>query len=198
MKGLSRFDYKIILKLVKENSKVLDVGCGDGELLRLLREHKNVDGVGIENDEKMVYACVSKDVTVEHSDIDAGLPDFPDEFFDYVILNFTLQETKRPKEVLGEALRVGRKAIVSFPNFAFYSVRYSIGIRGRTPVTKALPYRWDETPNLRYFTVKDFYDFCRVENIAIEKFIGFTDSRKIIFFPNLFAEQAIFVLRNRP
>lgn len=194
MKNNVRFDYRIILEIVEENSKVLDLGCGDGELLRLLKERKNVKGVGIENDEEMVYSCVSKDVTVEHSDIDEGLPDFPNYFFDYCILNFTLQETRRPKAVITEALRVGKKVVVSFPNFAFCLVRYSIALRGSTPKTKALPYRWDETPNLHYFTIKDFCEFCEAEGITVRNFIGFTGDKKIRIFPNFFAEQAVFVL----
>ncbi len=195
MQETVRLDYKLILDTIEKDSKVLDLGCGDGELLRLLRENRSVRGTGIEKDEKMVYKCVSKGVTVEHSDINNGLSDFPDSFFDYVILNFTLQQTKKPKEVIREALRVGKTAIVSFPNFAFYSVRYSLGIRGRTPLTKALPYRWDVTPNLHYFTIKDFTDFCKSESIAIKNFIGFTDDSKIALFPNFFAEQAIFILK---
>lgn len=190
-----RLDYQIILGIVKEASKVLDLGCGDGELLRILADVKHIRGVGIENDEKMIYSCVQKGVTVEHFDIDEGLPDFPDQFFDYVILNFTLQETKRPKKVIHEALRVGNEVIVSFPNFAYFLVRYYIGILGKTPSTKALPYRWDETPNLHYFTIKDFIDFCDRERIFIKDFIGFTKTNLIKIFPNFFAEQAIFILK---
>jgi len=190
-----RFDYEIILKIIERGSKVLDLGCGDGELLRLLREKNDVKGVGIENDEEMIYKCVEKGVTVEHSDIDEGLPDFPDKFFDYVILNFTLQETKKPKEVIHESLRVGKKVIVSFPNFAFYLVRYSIGILGKTPQTSALPYRWDETPNLHYFTISDFIEFCKAEKIIIDEFIGFTGRKVVKFIPNFFAEKVIFILR---
>lgn len=190
-----RYDYKVILGIIEENAKVLDLGCGDGELLRLLKDRINIKGVGIENDEKMIYACVSKGVTVEHFDIDEGLPDFPDEFFDYVILNFTLPETKKPKKVINEALRVGKKVIVSFPNFAYFMVRFSIGIRGKTPKTRALPHRWDETPNLHYFTIKDFQEFCIRENISVEKFVGFTGNKKVGCCPNLLAEEAIFLLK---
>lgn len=198
MQNEIRYDYKIILEIVEQNAKVLDLGCGDGELLRLLAEKRGVKGVGIETDEKMVYSCVSKGVTVEHFDIDEGLPDFPDAFFDYVILNFSLQETKKPNKVIREALRVGKKVIVSFPNFAFYRVRFSIGLFGRTPKTKALPHRWDETPNLHYFTIKDFIEFCARENICIEKYVCFHGDRKIDYFPNFFSEKAVFVLRRSP
>lgn len=189
-----RLDYQIILNLIRDNAKVLDLGCGDGELLRLLMDKRHVKGVGIENDERMIYACVKKGVTVEHFDIDEGLPDFPNNFFDYVILNFTLQETKKPKSVIHEALRVGEEVIVSFPNFAYILVRFYIGILGKTPQTKALPYRWDETPNLHYFTIKDFIDFCEREKIIIKNFVGFTEKSKVNLYPNLFAEKAVFVL----
>lgn len=196
MKDVISFDHKLILDIIEHGTKVLDLGCGNGELLRILREKKNVKGVGIENDEEMVYACVKKGVTVEHFDIDEGLPDFPDDFFDYVILNFTLQETKKPKKVINEALRVGRRVIVSFPNFAYYPVRFYIGLLGKTPQTKALPYRWDETPNLHYFTIKDFIEFCSREKIKIVFFIGFTEDKKVKFLPNVFAEKAMFVLES--
>ncbi len=190
-----RFDHKLILEIVEEGAKVLDLGCGNGDLLRILMDEKKVKGVGIENDEEMIYACVKKGVTVEHFDIDEGLPDFPDDFFDYVILNFTLQETKKPKKVISEALRVGSKVIVSFPNFAHYPVRFYLGFIGKTPQTKALPYRWDETPNLHYFTINDFIEFCSREKIQIVFFVGFTNSRKINLRPNFFAEKAIFVIK---
>jgi len=195
VRHFERFDFKIIFDIIEQGSKVLDLGCGDGELLRILTEHKSVRGVGIENDEKMIYACVSKGVTVEHGDIDEGLPDFPDKFFDYVILNFTLQETKKPKKVIHEALRVGEKVIVSFPNFAYYPVRFYLGILGKTPRTKALPYHWDETPNLHYFTIKDFIEFCERENIKIVFYKAFTEHRLIKFLPNFFAEKAVFLLK---
>jgi len=191
---LQRLDYSIILKFVEKNSKVLDLGCGDGELLRLLEQKEGVEGVGIENDEQMIYSCVKKDVTVEHADIDQGLPDFPDSFFDYVIINFTLQETKKPSKVIREALRVGKHVIVSFPNFAYYKVRFYLGFIGKTPSTEALPYRWDESPNLHYFTINDFIEFCNAEKIKIERFTGFTGQSVKKILPNLLAEKAIFLL----
>jgi len=191
---LQRLDYTIILDIVEKNSKVLDLGCGDGELLRLLEKKEGVEGVGIENDEQMIYSCVKKDVTVEHADIDKGLHDFPDKFFDYVIINFTLQETKKPSKVINEALRVGKHVIVSFPNFAYYKVRLFLGLKGKTPSTEALPYRWDESPNLHYFTIKDFLEFCSTEGIKKERFTGFTGKHEVKFLPNLFAEKAIFLL----
>lgn len=191
---MERYDYLIINSFVENNSKVLDLGCGDGELLRLLEQKPGVEGVGIENDEKMIYSCVKKDVTVEQSDIDEGLHDFPDKFFDYVIINFTLQETKKPSKVIRESLRVGKHVIVSFPNFAYYKIRLFLGFRGITPSTEALPYRWDESPNLHYFTIKDFELFCIDECIKVEKSVCFTVNRVVKFFPNLLAEKAIFLL----
>ncbi|MEI6845971.1 MAG: methionine biosynthesis protein MetW, partial [Candidatus Firestonebacteria bacterium] len=189
-----RLDYSIIINLVEKNSKVLDLGCGDGELLRLLELTEGVQGVGIENDEQMIYSCVKKDVTVEHADIDVGLHDFPDKFFDYVIINFTLQETKRPDKVIRESLRVGKRVIVSFPNFAYYKIRLSLALKGQTPKTEALPYRWAETPNLHYFTIKDFEMFCRDEKITVEQTFCFTGDNIVAIFPNLRAEKAVFLL----
>ncbi|HAN20351.1 MAG TPA: methionine biosynthesis protein MetW [Clostridiales bacterium] len=189
-----RLDYSIILSLVEKNSKVLDLGCGDGELLRLLEQKEGVEGVGIENDEQMIYSCVKKDVTVEHADIDEGLHDFPDKFFDYVIINFTLQETKKPNKVIHESLRVGKRVIVSFPNFAFLKIRFWLSMFGKTPKTEALPYRWDESPNLHYFTIKDFELFCKEEGIKVEKAVCFTKDKIVNVFPNVLAEKAVFLL----
>ncbi len=180
--------------MVENGSKVLDLGSGDGRLLRHLMDYNEVRGVGIENDEKAVYASVKNGVTVEHADIDEGLPDFPEAFFDYVIINFTLQETKKPNTVIREALRVGKKVIVSFPNFAYFKVRLSLGLLGRTPRTGALPYRWDESPNLHYFTIKDFKQFCTEEGITVERFVGFTGSTRVPFLENLLAEKAVFMI----
>ena len=189
-----RLDYSIILDFVEKNSKVLDLGCGDGELLRLLEQKEGVEGVGIENDEQMIYSCVKNDVTVEHADIDEGLHDFPDKFFDYVIINFTLQETKKPNKVIHESLRVGKKVIVSFPNFAYLKIRFWLAFFGKTPKTDALPHRWDESPNLHYFTIKDFELFCKDEGLKVEKAVCFTENRVIKFLPNLLAEKAVFLL----
>jgi len=189
-----RLDYSIILNFIQKGSKVLDLGCGDGELLRLLEEKEGVEGVGIENDEEMIYSCVKKDVTVEHADIDEGLHDFPDKFFDYVIINFTLQETKNPNKVINESLRVGKRVIVSFPNFAYLKIRFWLGVFGKTPKTEALPYRWDESPNLHYFTIKDFELFCKDEGIKVEKAVCFTGNKAVKHLVNLLAEKAVFLL----
>lgn len=194
--NIQRLDYSIILNFIQKNSKVLDLGCGDGELLRLLEQKEGVEGVGIENDEQMIYSCVKKDVTVEHADIDEGLHDFPDKFFDYVIINFTLQETKKPNKVIHESLRVGKKVIVSFPNFAYIKVRLSLALLGKTPKTNALPYRWNESPNLHYFTIKDFELFCKEEHIKVENSVCFTHEKIVRMFPNLLAEKAVFLLSN--
>ncbi len=191
---MERFDYIIIADMVKNGSKVLDLGSGDGRLLRHLMDYNEVKGVGIESDEKVIYESVRNGVTVEHADIDEALKDFSKGFFDYVIINFTLQETRHPNLVIREALRVGKKVIVSFPNFAYYKVRFSLGILGKTPRTAALPYRWDESPNLHYFTIKDFEIFCKEEKKVIERFVGFTGHSRIPFCQNLLAEKAVFMI----
>jgi methionine biosynthesis protein MetW len=189
-----RLEHQIIIDLVEENSTVLDLGCGSGELLAELAEKKHVRGQGIEIDYKAVFDCVAKGLSVLHGDIDTGLPEYADQAFDYVILNQSLQQVKKPVDVLNEAFRVGKKVIVGIPNFAHIKARVRLGFLGRVPVTKALPYEWFDTPNLHFLSLLDFRDYCRLNKIQIEetRYIGQTKEVKI--FPNLFAHIGAFLL----
>ena len=160
--------YKAILKWIHEGSSVLDLGCGDGELLALLVHEKGVKAQGIEIDEQAIYQCVAKGLSVFHEDIDHGLSGYEDKTFDYVILNQSLQQVKKPDAVVKEALRVGRKVIIGFPNFAHYQARLQIFFKGKTPVTPSLPYEWHDTPNLHFLSISDFIEYCHRRNIEIE------------------------------
>lgn len=190
----NRLDNKIILSVIEPSSKVIDLGCGDGSLLRLLVDERNARVQGIELSEEAIYRCVEKGVSVFHGDIESGLVGYPDQSFDYVILNQTMQETKNVEFVIKEALRVGKKVIVGFPNFAQLLARLRIFFLGKVPITRALPYRWYRTPNLHFLSITDFEDYCKDNEIRILKKFCLGKNRLIKFFPNLLASDAIFVL----
>jgi methionine biosynthesis protein MetW len=190
-----KLEYQVILDWVSQNAVVLDLGCGDGELLSLLIQRKKVKAQGIEINEQTIYTCVEKGLSVFHGDIDSGLSEYTDHSFDYVILDQTFQEVKKPDVVLQEALRVGNRVIVGFPNFAYYSSRFSLAFKGKTPVTRALPYFWYDTPNLHFLTILDFIQYCQQRNITIEKSAFIGKEKLIPLFPNLFAQIGLFLLR---
>ncbi|VAX35417.1 Methionine biosynthesis protein MetW [hydrothermal vent metagenome] len=189
-----RPDHKIIIDLIQTSSKVLDLGCGDGELLSLLKKQKSCRGVGIEIDEKAIYQCMEKGVTVSHGDIDSGLEDYSSKCFDYVILNDSLQEILNPEKVIEAALRVGKHVIVGIPNFCNLSARLQIFFKGRVPVTSWLPYKWYNTPNLRFLSLKDFQQFCHDKKIKIEERRALTTKKEIARMTNLFAYMGIYLL----
>lgn len=189
-----RFDHKIIIDLVKRDTKVLDLGCGDGTLLSLLIQQKGCHGTGIEIDEKAIYQCVAHGLTVSHGDIDSGLADFSSKRFDYIILNESLQQVLNPRSVILESLRVGKKIIVGIPNFCHSLARFQIFFKGRVPVTKELPYEWYDTPNLRFLSLKDFRYFCKDNGIKILQEIGIIGNKKVRFRPNLFSNVGIYLL----
>jgi len=192
-----RLDYRVILQIVGDGAKVLDLGCGDGELLSLLVSKKNAKAQGIELDEQSIYKCVEKGLSVFHSDIDSGLPEYPAKAFDYVILNQSLQQEKKIEYVLKESLRVGGKVIVGIPNFAYIKARCDIFFQGKTPVTESLPYGWYDTPNLHFLSIKDFKGYCVKKNFVILEQYNLGADRIIKMLPNLFATSAIFVLAEK-
>lgn len=173
---------------------MLDLGCGSGELLALLTHEKQVRGQGIEIDEQAIYACVAKGLNVLHGDIDTGLSEYQDRSFDYVILNESLQQVQHLHHVLADALRVGQYVIVGFPNFAYYASRLQMMFLGRSPMTPALPYTWYESPNVHFFSIADFSDYCRKHHLTIHQQIFLDRKRRIRFFPNIFANIGIFLL----
>jgi methionine biosynthesis protein MetW len=196
MQSNPSLDHKAILEWIHQGSSVLDLGCGDGELLDLLVKERHVKAQGIEIDEQAIYQCVAKGLSVFHEDIDHGLSDYADRSFDYVILNQSFQQVKNPDRVLKEALRVGGQVIVGFPNFAHYLARLQMFFKGKAPVTPSLPYAWYDTPNLHFLSISDFTAYCHKRKIKIEKeaFIG--RNRRVRIFPNLFALTGIFLISN--
>ncbi len=162
----------------------------------MLIKEKNVRGQGIEIDEQAIYQCVAKGLNVLHGDVDTGLSEYQDESFDYVILNQSLQQVRHIETLLAEALRVGKKAIVGFPNFAYYPARSQLFFGGKAPVTPALPYTWYESPNIHFLSLADFIEYCRTKNIRIEQRIYLNAKRRIFLFPNLFASIGIFFIAN--
>jgi methionine biosynthesis protein MetW len=189
---LGRSDYQIISDLIEPGTRVLDLGCGEGELLAWLAENKNVDARGVEISGAKVQKAIARGVSVYQGDIDQGLKDYPDKAFDYVILSQTLQETLRPRQVLREMLRVGRRVIVAFPNFGHWTVRLSMLWSGRAPRTKLFPYEWYESPNIHFLTVQDFENLARVEGLLVERRYFLSGHRTVSFLPNLLTEVAVF------
>ncbi len=191
-----RPDLAIIAKNVAPGSRVLDVGCGDGALMAALRDAANVDARGLELDPANVAAAVGRGLSVVQGDADTDLADYPDQSFDYAILSQTLQTTMRPHVVLDELLRIGRRAFVSFPNFAHWRVRVSLLWGGRMPVTRLLPLAWYETPNIHHVTIDDFRAFVREQGLAVEGAWFLSDGRPARpAAANVFAEHAVFLLR---
>jgi methionine biosynthesis protein MetW len=190
----TKAEHKIILDWITREASVLDLGCGDGELLARLIREKQVHAQGIELSENSIQRCVARGLSVFQQDIDTGLSEYADNSFDYVILNQTLQQVKKPDFALKEALRVGKKVIVSFPNFVQASARFQIFFRGKVPVTKALPYEWYDTPNLHFLGIADFKAYCRKRSIHIEAEASIRKNRRIRLLANFFGEIGLFLL----
>ncbi|MDO9443041.1 MAG: methionine biosynthesis protein MetW [Beijerinckiaceae bacterium] len=199
----ARVDLLVVADMVRPNTRVLDIGCGDGTLLRLLSEERGVDARGIELSQRGVNDCVAKGLSVIQGDADADLADYPDDGFDYVILSQTLQATRNPKKVLEHMLRIGRRAIVSFPNFGHWKIRGQILLRGRMPITENLPLAWYETPNIHFCTIRDFVALvdelgARIERgVALDRFGAPMRVSAPWWVWNMFGEQAVFLLERK-
>ena len=189
-----RPDHQVIFDMIEPGSRVLDLGCGTGDLLHLLARDKDARVQGIELDENAIYECVRKGLSVCQSDIESGLAEYPDGSFDYVILNQSLQEIRKVFFLLREALRVGNRVIVGFPNFAYINARVCLCLGGKAPMTPSLPHRWYDTPNVRFLSISDFRSFCAEKGFAVEKACFLNGEKTIAFWPNLRALGAIFLL----
>lgn len=192
---LGRSDYAIISEIIEPQSRVLDLGCGEGELLAWLAENKRVQARGVEISGPRVQRAIARGVSVYQGDIEQGLTDYPDSAFDYVILSQTLQETMHPLTVLREMLRVGRRGIVAFPNFGHWRVRWSHMVSGSSPRTPLFPHTWYDSPNIHFLTVQDFIDLAAKEGWTIERNIFLAGHRQVNALPNLLAEVAVFQFR---
>ena len=199
----ARVDLLVLADMVERGSRALDVGCGDGSLLKILAEQRDVDCRGIELSQAGVNECVAKGLSVVQGDADADLVDYPDDAFDFVILSQTLQATRRPREVLQHMLRIGRRAIVSFPNFGHWRVRAQLMCSGRMPRTRTLGYCWYDTPNIHLCTIEDFVDLVHEIDARIERAAALDRSGAKVrvnapwWAWNLFGEQAVFLLRRK-
>jgi methionine biosynthesis protein MetW len=194
-----RGDHLLVAGLVEQGARVLDVGCGDGDLLQLL-ESRGIDGRGIELSREGVNRCVAKGLAVVQGDADTDLGNYPDDAFDYVILSQTLQATRRPKAVLENLLRIGRRAIVTFPNFGFWRMRLQLLIGGHMPRTENLPATWYDTPNIHFCTIKDFVQLCDEIGVKMERAWALGSYARPLrlnlpwWFWNMFGEQGVFLL----
>ncbi|MBF0283485.1 MAG: methionine biosynthesis protein MetW [Magnetococcales bacterium] len=208
-----RVDQAVIADLVTEGARILDLGCGDGLLLEYLFRHKRVKGFGVEISEEGIRSCISRGLPVYHGDIDQGLEDHRDGAFDFVILSHTLQTIHHPRFVLQEMLRVGRKGIVSFPNFGHWEIRLSLLLHGRMPKSPVLPYDWHDTPNIHMCTIRDFEELCRESGIQIVRQIPLNSAGNVpqgaikrslakhllpLAGANLMAPMAVFLLERPP
>lgn len=192
---LTRYDHQLISEWVDKDSRVIDLGCGNGQLLKHLQVEKNVMGYGVELDPSMIAQCIDNDINVIQFNLDNGLGHFDTNSFDTVILSLTLQAMRRPKELLQEMMRVGKQGIVTFPNFAHWRNRWQIAVSGTMPENEQLPYHWFNTPNIHLCTIKDFHALCHELGFSIESSIAVredgAESLSLKLFPNLFGEIAL-------
>lgn len=196
---MNRNDFQQILTLIPAHSKVLDLGCGDGSLLEELIQTKQCKGYGIDIQQENIISCIKRGISVYQGNLEECLEDISNESFDYVILSQTLQQIQNPYYLISQVLRIGKKAIVSFPNFAHWSIRLNL-LSGHIPKSKSLPYEWYDTPNIRVMSIASFRKFCSIKDVGIieEHFIydpSQLQKLSVPFFPNLFAEKAVFILQ---
>lgn len=193
--SLTRYDHILISDWVKEGSRVIDLGCGNGALMRHLQNEKSVTGYGVELDPEMISKCIDNDINVIQFNLDQGLGHFDTNSFDTVILSLTLQAMRRPKDLLMEMMRVGKQGIVTFPNFAHWRNRWQIAVSGKMPESEQLPYNWFDTPNIHLCTIRDFHALCLELGFIMESSVAVrTDGRQTLglkAFPNLFGEIAL-------
>jgi len=194
-----REDLELISSWVEKNSRVLDLGCGDGRLLKMLKENKNVLGYGVDYDISQIKLSLDNKINVMQLDLNDGLTDFKNDTFDYVVLAQSLQEIKNPEKLLKEMLRIGKEVIISFPNMGHWSSRFQLFVGGKMPITSELPYRWHDTPNIHLCTISDFEDFCKENKFVIAESSITSDSLldniMIRVLPNLFGEVALFRIK---
>lgn len=188
-----RYDFDVIARWIEPGEKVLDLACGDGSLLRHLIEVRNVQGYGVENDIDNLTACIANGINVIQVDLEKGLAGFEDGFFDHVIMSLSLQAIHNTQGILAEMLRVGREAVVSFPNFGYWRHRQSI-LNGRMPVSESLPHQWFNTPNVRFFTIADFEALCQLNGIDIREQLAFDAGEVVSDEPNFLASVAVYRL----
>jgi len=195
-----KHEFKIIADLIENNSRVIDVGCGDGVLMDFLKKNKNIDVRGLEISKEKVQKCISKGLTVIEGNAESDLQQFPDHSFDYAILSQTLQAFLNPEIVINELLRVGKKAIVTIPNFGYWKVRFHLLFRGTMPITEALPDQWYNTANLHMCTIKDFFNFSKEKNFKIKNSLALSKEEVSIIktsnlnFKNFVADLGIFII----
>lgn len=191
-----RHDLEIISSWIQPDSRVLDLGCGDGSLLAHLSETRGVSGYGLELNPERIQSCLEKSVNVIQTDLNQGLKQFDSDSFDFVVLSLTLQAMQEPAKILDEMMRVGQYGIVSFPNFGYWRNRWQVSMKGLMPVSKQLPYTWYQTPNIHLCTINDFQDLCAQHNIAINRFRALSNDQELgpvrKYFPNLFSQIAMF------
>ena len=190
-----RPDCDVVTNWVPQGASVLDLGCGDGELLARLQRERGSIGYGVEIEDSAVLACLNRGLNVLQGNIESGLNLFDDGAFDVVILSQTLQATRHTEALVREVLRVGKSAIVTLPNFGHWSVRWQLGVGGRMPVSKRLPYQWYDTPNVHFSTITDFDVFCADKGITVERRAALAGGRAITFLPNVRGETAVFQIR---
>ena len=193
-------EYKIISDIIEKNTRVLDVGCNDGTLMEFLKTNKNIDIRGIEISKEKVQICIAKGLTVIEGNAEFDLKQFPDDSFDYVVLGQTLQAFINPEVVIKELLRVGKKTVITIPNFGHWKVRFNLLIKGTMPITSSLPNNWYDTPNIHMCTIKDFFKFSEIMNFKIYKSLALINKKvsninsSNLYFKNLFGELGIFLI----